>query len=197
MEYIINEENSSFTDDYYFSVVGNKPIIQNKNIESFEPLKVVRKIKSYFTKTSYQYFTVFERKSILEYLISNYASKPLNIFSEYKDLKFNITEKKELLKYFLLHLIILRSELEEELTPIKLLEEIEKNLINDAELNFINLNFYLKPKGIFSTLSTEEIVKLRIEDTFNLLIDSDNFKEHITLIIFYLIMLDSLDEFFK
>ena len=132
MTYILDEKNTNTTYDSYFSVVGKKnmPTNQLDEIELLDVSGPLEKLKKYFSKVTYEYFSINEREIILEYLLSNYASKQLNFFAEYRDLEYKITDKKELLKYFCYHLIILYSDYkyqeDESYNPLKVINASER-----------------------------------------------------------------------
>lgn len=201
MTYILDEKNTNTTYDSYFSVVGKKnmPTNQLDEIELLDVSEPLKKLKKYFSKVTYEYFSVNERKIILEYLLSNYASKQLNFFAEYRDLEYKITDKKELLKYFCYHLIILYSDYkyqeDESYNPLKVISELESVFHSDKENGYKMADFYLQSKKIFSNLPMSEIVKIRLEDSLILISLKDNLKIQFNLVIYYLILLDNFDPF--
>lgn len=201
MTYILDEKNTNTTYDSYFSVVGKKnmPTNQLDEIELLDVSGPLEKLKKYFSKVTYEYFSINEREIILEYLLSNYASKQLNFFAEYRDLEYKITDKKELLKYFCYHLIILYSDYkyqeDESYNPLKVINELEAVFRSDKENGYKMADFYLHSKKIFSNLPMSEIVKIRLEDSLILISLKDNLKIQFNLVIYYLILLDNFDPF--
>lgn len=201
MTYILDEKNTNTTYDSYFSVVGKKNMPTNKldEIQLLDVSESFQKLKKYFSKVTYEYFSINERKTILEYLISNYASKQLNIFAEYRDLDYKITDKKELLKYFCYHLIILYSDYkyqeDESYNPLKVINELETAFLSDKENGYKMADFYLQSKKIFSNLPMSEIVKIRLEDSLILISLKEDLKIQFNLVIYYLILLNNFDPF--
>lgn len=126
-------------------------------------LNTCDKLRNFFSKTSYEILKEEDRFVFIEFALTMFTGKIVNVFTDFKSLNYQMKSKEEALNFFLFHLIILAAE-KQGVTPLEYIDYIHQLLLAK---NKKYGNAALSPLRIFSNQSSVEQIYVRIDDKLN------------------------------
>lgn len=172
MEYKFDVLNTSTTNPWVNAAINqiqakfNKNSTINQNFDFSEGLQnTIQYLKQFFMSSSYEHYSQNDRLKTLEYCITQYSGKNNFIFTSEEDLElsYKFNSKDEILRSFLINLIIYIAERSDKLAlqvvmDIEILLKQKNEKYGDAALN---------PIRIFSPSNAQEQILVRIDDKLN------------------------------